>query len=198
MAVIVPDTDYSMSLIWTNVLTSKEFTCGLGFHQETGGPDAPSDVADALYGIVTDSGVNLCDASNMAVGWHFEGVSGFMATSGGPVLGSHLEVVNGTGSDNDVPVNCAVLVRKNTASGGRRNRGRMFLPPMMSGMTADTDGSFGGVTQAYVDAGLEQIHDLMITAGYVPVIHHSDGDAGTAISSFSTQALLATQRKRMR
>lgn len=198
MGVIVPEDDYQMSIIWTNDLTSKEFTCVLGYTQVTGGPDAPSDVADALFERVVTGATALSAAANMASGWHCNGITGFLMTATGPVLGSHLEVMNGTGSDNDVPVNCSVLVRKNTDSGGRRNRGRMFLPPMMAGMTADTDGSFGGATTAFIDAGVGELQAGMLVDGWAMVIHHSDGSAGTPVSSLATQSLMATQRKRMR
>jgi hypothetical protein len=198
MGVIIPEDEYQMSMIWTNSLTTKEFTCTIGAGMVTGSPDSPSDVAESIYNGLLTTSIGLCLASNCAIGWVFKGVSGFLQTSSGPVLGSHLDDEAGSGSDNDIPVNCAVLVQKQSLSGGRSNRGRMFLPPMMAGITVDTNGIYGGATPAFIDAGLAQMHVEVLGDGYTLLIHHSDGSPGTPISWFSTQGLFATQRKRMR
>jgi hypothetical protein len=198
MGVIVPTDDYQMSMIWTNDLTSKEFTVSLGFtYSGFGGAPTATELADAFYDTAVDSG-HPCDDAFMAIGWTFEGISGFLQTAGGPILGAHLDSVNGSGSDNDVPVNCAILLQKQTASGGRRNRGRLFVPPIVAGLTTDTNGQLlaGDVTN--LEDGFNNMLPDFVTANVEAVIHHSDGGPGTVITGFAGSQLLATQRKRMR
>lgn len=199
MGVIVPEGDFQMSLIWTNSLTSKDFTVTMGLSAPLATP-TPTEVADTIYDMLTDdvgSGA-LCRDDIMAGGWQFQGVSGFQQTEDGPLLGAHLEVVAGTGTDNDVPVNCAVLATKQTAAGGRKNRGRMFLPPSLADLQTDTDGSIKDGKDAFMSGIINTWPEVLVTDNLVMVIHHSDGSAGTAITGFAVSSLLATQRKRMR
>lgn len=198
MGVIVPTGDMQMTWIFTNSLTSKEFTFSIGFLDNGSLDTDPAVLAEALYDEFVTASTGFCAAGNMATGWHFEGISGFYQSLGGPVLGSHLVQVNGSGSDNDIPVNCAFLCKKNTAAGGRAGRGRLYAPPIMPALTTDTDGKIDG-TQASISG--DQINDNALSvggSGWLACVHHSDGSPGNAITSIVGQSQLATQRRRMR
>ena len=199
MGVIVPEGEYQMSMIWTNALTSKEFTSTLGLANALS-THTPNEVADILYSALTtsDGPAAMCASLMMSAGWFFQGVSGFQATEDGPLLGAHLETLNGAGSDNDIPVNCAVLCTKQTASGGRKNRGRFFLPPFTTGLETDTNGQILSNVAPFIEGFLNELGGVLLDDDLVQVIHHSDGSAGTLITGYSVSPLLATQRKRMR
>ena len=206
MTIYVPEGENYFDLVWANTQLDKNVTVSIGIRDLTPGDIRDvNDVADDLYdGLVGDDAGHLCNAAAMAVGWSFLGVEGFQASDSGPILGSHLETVTGSGSDNDVPVNTCVLVKKNTASGGRKNRGRWFLPPMMAGLETDTGGFLAGVGTAFIDAQLLELMEHLSNINLAPVLFHTQhappaaDPSSTIITSFSTQPKMATQRRRLR
>lgn len=94
------------------------------------------------------------------------------------------------------------LIRKNTALGGRKNRGRMFVP----GVDEDKVDASGGILPAWVTtlqgvAG--DFFDAATAATMYPVVLHTlvpgpTQPAPTAITSLSVESLVATQRRRLR
>jgi len=106
---------------------------------------------------------------------------------------------SGTLSVTEAPNNCAVLVRKNTAFGGRQNRGRMYFPPFM---IANTDISPTGVIDSAdvtaFQATMADFYTTLVAEDLQPVLWHESGAAGTQITAFVTQSRIATQRTRMR
>lgn len=109
----------------------------------------------------------------------------------------------GTGGGTPLPNNCAYLVKKSTALGGRRNRGRMYLPCPSE---ADVDGAglvlAASVTALNVQLAKLQSGGTVHTAfGFVadPVVLHETGSQTPAtVSDLSCQPKIATQRRRMR
>lgn len=109
----------------------------------------------------------------------------------------------GTGGGTPLPNNCAYLVKKSTDLGGRRNRGRMYLPCPSE---ADVDGA-GLVLSASVTALNVQtakllpggaIHTAFGVLGDPVVLHESGSQTPATISSLTCQTKIATQRRRMR
>jgi hypothetical protein len=99
-----------------------------------------------------------------------------------------------------MPPNCAQLVQKRTALAGRKQRGRLYLPPMRA--TYYNSSGILGATQA---ADLQDAMDDFLTAfnaigtGLEADILHSDiGDSPTEITSLVVEAQLSTQRRRLR
>lgn len=98
------------------------------------------------------------------------------------------------------PSNCAVLVRKNTALGGRRGRGRMYLPPFM--LAEGSVDPNGNLDSAFVTGNTQNCTTAFVTNMNPVLFHNSDGvtpaPAPTPITSVAVQSKIATQRRRMR
>lgn len=105
----------------------------------------------------------------------------------------------GTGANTVIPPNTSVLATKRTLLGGRKGRGRLFLPPPPEGQV----NNIGVLDSSYVD-GLQDLVDTMMTAmeselGGAPYLLHTDpSPAPTLIQSISVEQVVATQRRRLR
>jgi hypothetical protein len=133
--------------------------------------------------------------------WVVLDVEVIFMTSTGPITYSHAVNTAGTvASVESLPVNCALLVRKNTSRGGRRGRGRMFWPLLSIGEANVTPGGIigtGQVTdqQAKWDAFLADL----ATAGMSMYLFHEDPIIPPdVVDSLTVQGRIATQRTRMR
>jgi len=114
---------------------------------------------------------------------------------------------NGSEVGQKLPQNCALLVRKNTALGGRRNRGRYFLPGILNEAQVTATGIVdpGSVAIYQTQQGLF-LADLADGLGGVPsipmVLLHSQGlsvvPEPTPVTTLSVDNLIATQRRRLR
>jgi hypothetical protein len=109
----------------------------------------------------------------------------------------------GTDGGSLPPPNCAVLVQKHTGQGGRKGRGRVYLPGISS-ISGGLD-SAGNFTQAKADDVTTAMEGWRtdITAGDTgpggtPVLLHSDATTPYDIESFVCVPKLATQRRRLR
>lgn len=107
--------------------------------------------------------------------------------------------VGGVGTINDPPASpaSAILVSKQTASGGRRNRGRLYMPGLWDGAVQDAGVLSGGTVTSVQAAWNNHLADLD-TAGIFPVILHSDEGSPTSIIAMSVAPKIATQRRRLR
>jgi hypothetical protein len=139
-------------------------------------------------------------AGSMAQGWTFLGCRAAANEGGG---GSTIyeaprsyvgEVVTET-----VPQNCALLVRKGSASPGRRGRGRMYLPPFglsenqvsKNGML---DPAFVSSAQAKVIAAFGAFDNFILHATSL----NSATPAPSEVTSLVVDTRIATQRRRLR
>lgn len=196
----VPIGFYDATLVWQCTGVPRQSTCSIGFNSplDPGGPSAV-EVADIVYDAATAAG-SICDPVNIETAWSFLGVSVSKMLADGPQVGQHFETVAGSGTGTPVPINCAVLVSKQTAAGGRRNRGRMFMPPYVPNETnVNAAGQLvsGDVTalNEYWTTFLQECVD----GDLVPFLYHQSGDqTPTAITGVVVSGLLATQRRRMR
>jgi hypothetical protein len=103
-----------------------------------------------------------------------------------------------------IPQNSAYLIRKNTALGGRRHRGRMYLPGVGEASVNDN----GVLTQARTEeinpAVGNWLAALRASAAVVDmVLLHASSPlsptpAPTAVTSLAVQPQIATQRRRLR
>jgi hypothetical protein len=115
----------------------------------------------------------------------------------------------GTRGGASLPPNCAVLMQKRTGVGGRRNRGRCYLPHCVG----ETDVNEGGVIAAAVLATLQNRADVWLDRlnnGGVPgtptpafLLHGVDPVTGdpfipTPVTSHPVSGTIATQRRRLR
>jgi len=122
---------------------------------------------------------------------------------GDPLTFQKVMGTTGTDSAFPLPPNVAVLIKKNTASGGRRNRGRMYLPGI--GLTGDVTpaGVLGGTLAADISTAMELWRaDLLAAANtgpLTPVILHSEVPSlPTVVTQLSCEPKVATQRRRLR
>lgn len=114
-----------------------------------------------------------------------------------------------------LPPNCAILVKKNTAIGGRKFKGRMYLPPMFWGEGEVSASGYNAQSSVYNDlqARLATFIQLLGTAGYPMMLLHSIPGSGgefgggdfpgdppppTLVTSLTVQPQIATQRRRLR
>lgn len=137
----------------------------------------------------------------------FVGVTVYVGNDGPPSVYTSTEApVAGPGTSQLLPPNSAYLIRKRTDLAGRRGRGRMYFPGVTEG-NVDNVGTLTGAEQSAWTTALEDWYEFL-TAGvgarlYPPVVlHRSEGigeePAPTPVTSFTIDAKIATQRRRLR
>ena len=165
----------------------------------------PATAASSIASSTTTSGVGWWISGN---GWPNAVTLVKVITKFGPVgTGPFGEVSVGTtgGAATDpLPPSVSTLVKKNTNLGGRRGRGFMFLPSFGEnilgvGFTIDA------TTLSTVNGRFATWHSDLISDGFTPVLaHRYDPALGesplapTTIQNWTVQALVATQRRRLR
>ncbi len=132
---------------------------------------------------------------------------GLTARSGPDGLGLTWEVVTdipGTYTGACLPPNCALLIHKRTQSGGRRNRGRFFLPGVPEGTVDQVGNLMGTYPQSVAGLGPALFAALAGVSGVgeLAIFHTTPvgvaGLAPTQITSMDVDQKIATQRRRMR
>jgi hypothetical protein len=101
--------------------------------------------------------------------------------------------------ENEVP-QCAILVRKITAIGGRAGRGRWFVPGASENLFL-ANGEMNPGDSVIYDGFFEDFRSGISAAGLSLVLLHSDTSpvtTPTEILSLSTDGKAATQRRRLR
>ena len=124
----------------------------------------------------------------------------------GPVFEKSVNLPGGTAGETP-PVNTALLVRKVTPFGGRRNRGRFYWPGLVQDASVD---ELGVVTPARVTSLQSDFNTFRnnletgLSATEVPtpmVILHDVTEGAvlpTDVTGLIVQPVMATQRRRMR
>jgi hypothetical protein len=115
--------------------------------------------------------------------------------------------LGGSAGDLRLPQNCALLVRKNTDIGGRRNRGRMFVPGILAeGAVSATGVITPAATITYLGYAENFFATLLAGLPNSPalpmVVLHSSGistvPSPTVVSSVTVDNVISTQRRRLR
>lgn len=104
-------------------------------------------------------------------------------------------------SNSTPPVNVAVLVKKITSSGGRRNRGRMFLPGVVSEGAVSESGIISSGAVAALQGACTSFLDLLVTNGTPMYVLHNDPPVGVdpaPVIVLQVDNVVATQRRRLR
>lgn len=196
MPVLVPTGTAIASLKWT--MTGDDEPMAVTFGLQHTGAVPPSGWAEDLTDIAASSG--LCAAANMQAAWTFVGSEVRYNDGSGFLVYESNVLVDGTETGASPYVNTAVLVRKLTGSGGRKFRGRWFLPPchmLVTGIGSNGDLVSGPLAeiQGYCDDFLTDL----ATGLYTMVLLHSDGvTSPTTVTALQVQSKAATQRRRMR
>jgi hypothetical protein len=139
-------------------------------------------------------------AGNMPSEYTLNNVTVTEMTVTGPISAVSGSGVIGSGGQAVVPINSALLVTKHTASGGRRNKGRMYMPPFLPGESqVDVNGNITvgsvGVIQGQIAVAVAA--DLADLIEY-QLYHQSGSPTPTPITSLTVAGQMATQRRRMR
>jgi hypothetical protein len=111
--------------------------------------------------------------------------------------------VAGTGSSNPVSPAVALLIKKNTGVIGRSNRGRFYMPYMGTTLLYQPD-QISTSTKTALDLALLTFLTALTTGGNQlapwlikktenPALNHN-----VAVTSFTSETMLATQRRRQR
>lgn len=112
-------------------------------------------------------------------------------------LGGASASIPGGGNVNAVPPNVCYLFQKNTAAGGRRNRGHMYWPGPPEN-AIDSGGNLDPTIIGPTLTNFEAFRSALATAGYDMVLLHGDGGSPTTVTSFGLTSKVATQRRRLR
>lgn len=104
----------------------------------------------------------------------------------------------GGAAGDTLPPNVSVLVRKSTASGGRRNRGRMYIPGYLEAHS-DPGGVLNSGALAALSSDWDDFLDALVADDLPMVILHDVPVlTPTLVTELEVQARLATQRLRLR
>lgn len=195
MGVIIPS-GYALMSIGTKTPGDPEnmyWTVGMLVDDETYGdlPDRAADAWGSTMASITSSAVDLV---------HVIVKEGPNST--GPTF-EWLGEEPGVDAGALPPPNCAVLVRKITGLGGRKQRGRAYIPGVSSfSASLDSAGNFSSGDAAEITTAVGNfftgIDTLFETTSVAPVLLHSDSTPPTTIAAFSCEPKLATQRRRLR
>jgi hypothetical protein len=109
-------------------------------------------------------------------------------------------VCSGSAAGTSVPPNCAVLVHKATALGGRRGRGRWYMPWAVGEGNVDEGGIISGGTLTSLQNNCDNFLSSM--ASLVPiVVLHEPGKTvippPSVVTKLTVDKLIATQRRRL-
>lgn len=196
MGVVVPVTGIQAAMRWQLVNDTEPMIVTLGLVDDTLARTPAQNAADFEAAVVAGG---FTAAADMLVGYSRLPNQVTTYLPSGPVTIESGVNVAGTLVGNPLPNNCAVLVRKNTALGGRRNRGRFYLPPYRFG--EDVVAGNGVIQPANVATLQNELATFILelnARNFSPVVWHSDGGGGTEILNLTVQNIIATQRTRMR
>lgn len=111
---------------------------------------------------------------------------------------------NGTGSTDVLPQNCAALVTKITALGGRKGKGRLYMPGCLPEAQVNQIGGLSNTLHTDLGTAFDGFHaDLADgpTATPMVLLHNNYGvetPDPTPVTGLSVSNTIATQRRRLR
>lgn len=106
--------------------------------------------------------------------------------------------VTGSRTSDPEPPNVAALVKKNTGLRGRKNRGRFYLPGVLSETDVQGNGFIDPGSYATLDSGIQGLFTFLESKSIPMVVLHSGTGTPTPVSSLVLDPRVATQRKRLR
>lgn len=166
--------------------------------QPQGGISAAT-IADAVYTSWTSATAPFAPAK-VANSYTLTSVDVTLETASGPVLGQKLVNAAGTMVTVVVSAQVCVIARKQTARGGRKGRGRMFLPgAILVEANIDSAGIILPAFRTTLDTNLTAALSLMSSNSVPAFLLHSDPlITPDAIIGMSTVSVCGTQRRRLR
>jgi hypothetical protein len=177
--------------------------CTMGF-KNNDTVERTADYMASVFRIEATKVGAMCEATKMSSQWTLAGADVSYNRGQDLEMGTSRASTVGTLAISPLPVNCAFLVRKNTVLGGRRHRGRWYLPPAWVDENLVGAGGAFTITSVYTDLQTrltKYLADLDTALFPMYVLHGGPGDfvpPPTKVTSLSLQPVLATQRRRMR
>jgi len=152
-----------------------------------------SDIAEAVWNILHDFDFTTLFANTARL----IGVRTKLGPNSTGPSAEFLAVDTGSRAGDPGNASSSVLVKKNSALGGREGRGRFFIPAISEsdiGTGGVLTGGFQGVVQSVVD-------DILTNLGSsdIPMyLLHNSGTTPTAVTALTVDARVANQRRRQR
>jgi hypothetical protein len=98
------------------------------------------------------------------------------------------------------PPSVAVLVRKSTSTGGKRGRGRFYLPWCLATTSVDEAGNVASAAQANLQTKCDSFKSqLAATPSFMPLVllHQVGSSTPSLITGLTVDGRVATQRRRI-
>lgn len=159
---------------------------------DPGGGADPDDVADAINGFFASTIMTMLNDDVTLVSTQVK----FGPNATGPI-GEFSSNIPGSVSGTGASSQCAYLVKKNSALGGHEGRGRMYLPGVTESFIG-SDGALDSTQQGLLQTEVNEFFAGLTLAGYPAVILHNSATSPTPITTAIVQAVIATQRRRLR
>lgn len=197
MATNPPDGDFVVAHSWTSTGDLEPMSVTYGIHGNSPGntADTVATEIDALWIIA-----GLSDPASFHVNWQYIGFTVTEYTAEGTIVAERPSAVSGTKAGTTLPPNCAMLFHKRTLSGGRRNRGRCFLPAAYLGEAlVDNNGIIDNQTRLDRQTAWEAYRVAIFENDLIMVVHHESAPfIGTPVAAIVFDSKIATQRRRLR
>lgn len=196
MGIIIPVGYSQITFRWSMPGDPDERNCTIGNGPGSGTQfQIAEDYRDAF---ITAGG--LFDISQMSNAYTYLGLTVTLMDASGPIVHEDTTLAGvGLATFDVLPPNVAVLVKKATVSGGRRNRGRLFMPPAwISEGSVTNQGVIAAASVTTLQTRATATMDRLAASSQEPMVLHSDGGAGTLITNLIVDSLCATQRRRLR
>lgn len=138
----------------------------------------------------------------------FSGVRVALGTDGGEdLVGFSPMSTTGTNAVTVVSANCAALIHKRTARGGRRGKGRMYLPWCLAENLVDEAGVLGSTPITNINTACGVFLAALEASPGPMVLLHEPSAPGTehpttpgapnVVTSMTTDSIVGTQRRRL-
>lgn len=196
----IPEDYYEARFLFQSNASPRVMSTACGFLRDDLTTPTASEAALEIRELSVDTGMPM-DNAEYIDDYTFLGVEVALGTATGDIIGQDLLSAVGTLVDSVVPSNCAMIVQKNTASGGRRYRGRFYFPPIiLNDGAVDPAGNINSTPLGTMQGNFDAWWTALVAAHWVPVLFHqgAGAPAPTPITSFTVQSLIGTQRRRMR
>ena len=198
MGVVIPVGYGQMSMVFTCSGAPQPVMWTHGFRDDNPIP-SPVTAAATWRAALTAAGRPYA-AGNFSTGYIMVAVKATIMTATGPIIGEDPVNVAGTLAAGECPVNTAVLMQKATARGGRRGRGRAYLPPCnVSEVNIGPSGTIANAQLVALQALFTAAYVSIDATDYPPYLLHDFSEVPPDhVDAWTLQARVATQRTRMR
>lgn len=188
---IVPNGFVAVVVPLHNVSLSRTAVITYGV-EDIAGTVNPQTIADDIQGVMDGDFVNRLD-TNVTMG----PVQVYVGAVGGTVPGTAAGSFPGQLNIASPPPNVAVLVHKNTTLGGRKGRGRMFIPWYVDKGSIDEAGGIDGTQRTNINNSLDNMLTALDAADYPMRLLHNDSTVPSAVTGLTVDSRVATQRNRL-